>query len=98
VNAAYLLQHADSGSTQSKPALVAPRNSQATAPVLTQRTLAALQLFAGETMFGTEERKQAVRELLSSHEAKSAAWELVRVWGRGNHFFRSDLELICGDL
>ena len=49
-------------------------------------------------MFGTEERKQAVRELLSSHEAKSAAWELVRVWGRGNHFFRSDLELICGDL
>lgn len=58
------------------------------------RTLAGLQLFAGQTMFPGP-RKSALRELVSSDKAKRAALKLVRLRGGGHLIARSDLDDVC---
>ena len=108
VNAAYLLRASNAGWDSARAALAVPQHAAAesnrhkmprtAAALLCECTLAALQLLAGDTMFCTDARKAAVAELLPSDEARSAAWELVQVRGRGHIFVRSDLELLCGDV
>ena len=59
-------------------------------------TLAGLQLFAGETMFATEERRCCVTQLVTpTLNARKAALQLVRFRGRQNFISRSNLENIC---
>ena len=67
-------------------------------PPLEDISLAALQLLAGETMYETEDRRAAIAMLLPSVEAKRAAYELVKLRGRGNMLMRSHLEEICVEL
>jgi len=108
VNAAYLLRASNAGWDGAMAALAVPQHVAAesnrhkrprtAAALLGECTLAALQLLAGDTMFYTDARKAAAAELLPSDEARSAAWELVQVRGRGTIFARSDLELLCGDV
>ena len=59
-------------------------------------TVAGLQLFAGETMFATKERKDSIAALATpTAAAKKAALKLVLLRGRQHMISRSNLELIC---
>ena len=90
VNIAYLLEAVDCG-YPSAPLLQIP-SSQVSASEL---MVAGLQLLAGDTMFKTTARKQAVRELLSTKEAKESALLLPEYRGRRHEISHSDLEAIC---
>ena len=101
VNLVYLREAADkqlsSGEIRLRvPAL--PRSGSRSSSKLgvADITVAGLQLLAGETMFGTSERKESVTTLAaSSAAAKKAALQLVALRGRQHMISRSDLELIC---
>ena len=57
--------------------------------------LVRLQLYNGDTMFPTSERKHAARRLLHRMDARLAALSLPVVRGRGSAIDRSDLEEVC---
>lgn len=58
-------------------------------------SLAGLQLFSGETMFGSDERCNAVAKMLHSDLAKIAVKNLLEYRWKQNMMARSDLEEIC---
>jgi hypothetical protein len=62
---------------------------------LSEEMMAGLQLLAGDTMFATRGRRDVLRSLLSTPEAKVAAKDLVTFRGRSNFLDRSDLEEVC---
>ena len=96
VNLRYLLRAADNDWTM--PVKLAVPRQPGPKPPLEDISLAALQLLAGETMYETRDRRAAVAVLLPSVEAKRAAYELVKLRGRGNMLMRSHLEEICVEL
>jgi hypothetical protein len=56
--------------------------------------LVALQLFAGETVFATEDQKTALREMLPNRTAGAAALKLPAMRGLKSKIARSDLDII----
>jgi hypothetical protein len=91
-NLHYFRRAAASSSAGSTPFSIPQRGS---AKLLSERALAALQLLAADTSFGTDARKAAVRELLPTAQAKRAALDMAAIRGRQNMIPRSDLEDIC---
>ena len=90
VNFAYI-RHLP-GSSTAAPCLQLP---QITKPVPDELTLTALQLFAGDTLYTTPERKEALRELVSNPKARQAALRPAALHGLQSMVSRSDLEQIC---
>ncbi|KAJ1423380.1 hypothetical protein B484DRAFT_398673 [Ochromonadaceae sp. CCMP2298] len=97
VNLAYLRQAADEGWAVPQPLMGASGQwaRPLTQEIIALLLLAGLQLPAGETIFGTEARRQAVRELLPSPEARRAALHLPTMRGLQHMVSRSHLEAIC---
>ena len=92
VNMAYLVQSADSDVDLTPPLQVAGAEGCFTAR---EHMIAGLQLFAGETMFKTPSRKEALHELLADPRAKTCALLLPEWRGRGHEISHSDLEAVC---
>lgn len=57
--------------------------------------LATVQLFNGETMFGTSKRREAVKDLLPTTAGQQAAMMLPALRGRQHRILRSHLESFC---
>ena len=96
VNFAYLRAAADASSSVIQMRVPPAPTSSVPRLAVNDRTMAGLQLLAGETMFKTQARKAAVQALAaSSVAAKKAALQLVHLRGRQHMISRSDLELIC---
>jgi hypothetical protein len=95
VNLAYLRQAADEGWAQPQLLVGAPIALSPSPELVSPLLLSGLQLLAGETMFGTEGRRQAVRSLLHSPEARRAALRLPSMRGQKHMVPRSHLEAIC---
>ena len=98
VNLAYLREAADKQMPTSKITMRVPTQTYSLRSEIkvADLTVAGLQLFAGETMFATKERKESVTALATpTVSAKKAALQLVSLRGRQHMISRSDLELIC---
>ena len=92
----YLIKSADGG-WKSAPELLVPSQNNGTAIKIKDSTIAALNLFAGGTVFSTPLQKKALSALMPTPGAKKAALELPGLRGRPQMIPRSDLEIFCTD-
>lgn len=77
----YLINSADR-EWKDAPKLLVPNQKDGSEFEIKDQTLAALNLFAGGTMFATPSRKEALKEVLPTAEAKKAALLLPGLRGR----------------
>ncbi|KAL7529300.1 hypothetical protein ACHAXR_002884 [Thalassiosira sp. AJA248-18] len=74
--------------------------------VINEISMASLQLFAGESTYATEERKEALKSLLRARQTnmgekfcpRTEAERMVEMRGQGKTFPYSDLETLCEQL
>lgn len=92
VNLAYLRNISGSSSTAA-PMLRLPQDSSC--PMPDESTLTGLQLLAGDTCYATPERKNVLRALAQTSEARQAALRPAALHGLQSMVSRSDLERIC---
>ena len=77
------------------PELLVPSQNKAEFKI-EAKTVAALNLFAGETMFSPS-LKETLKDLMPTPAAKKAALILPGLRGRPQMIPRSDLEIFCTD-
>ena len=90
----YLIKSANGGWNLA-PELLVPSQNKAEFKI-EAKTVAALNLFAGETMFSPS-LKETLKDLMPTPAAKKAALILPGLRGRPQMIPRSDLEIFCTD-
>lgn len=85
------------------PTYIAGSRRMSAYEIINNNTMASLQLFAGESMYATEERKKALKAVLRGKSGfdlcpKKAALELIDMRGMERLFPWSDLEALVEQL
>ena len=92
----YIIKSANEG-WKSAPELLVPIQNSRVEFKLKDLTIAALNLFAGGTVFATTLQYKALAYLMPTPGAKKAALQIPSLRGVPQMIPRSDLELFCTD-